>query len=340
MRGEGSILTLDPKENNTFRVIGEALNLGLEVVYLTDSRTYGIKGATRSQMQQWMDDYAVNGALTAKASGARVQPRIGVYRPWTASMDMGWTRWLLDNFGLPYTSIRNADFWAGNLNDRFDIILMASERPRTIENGLQKGSAPPRYEGGLGAEGSRNLDLFVANGGTLVCLNQSSDYAISALHLPVKNAVSQLNRAQFFTGGSILEAECNDRHPVMAGMPESASVFVDDSPVFSTLEGFKGEVLARYQAQGSPLRSGYLVGEKYLNGQAAALDVEHGKGHVLLFGFQPQWRGQPMGTYRTLFNALCYTREVAQKRLSGKDDWLKTSAAEPVRDKEKAQDKK
>ena len=340
LRGEGSILTLDPKENNTFRVIGEALNLGLEVVYLTDSRTYGIKGATRSQMQQWVDDYALNGALTAKASGARVQPRIGVYRPWTASMDMGWTRWLLDNFGLPYTSIRNADFWAGNLNDRFDIILMASERPRTIENGLQKGSAPPRYEGGLGAEGSRNLDLFVANGGTLVCLNQSSDYAISALHLPVKNAVSQLNRAQFFTGGSILEAECNDRHPVMAGMPESASVFVDDSPVFSTLEGFKGEVLARYQAQGSPLRSGYLVGEKYLNGQAAALDVEHGKGHVLLFGFQPQWRGQPMGTYRTLFNALCYTREVAQKRLSGKDDWLKTSAAEPVRDKEKAQDKK
>ena len=63
-------------------------------------------------------------------------------------------------------------------------------------------------------------------------------------------------------------------------------------------------MLASYPADGSPLRSGYLLGEKYLQGKAAALDVRHGDGHVILLGFRPQWRGQPFGTFRVLFNAL------------------------------------
>ena len=80
----------------------------------------------------------------------------------------------------------------------------------------------------------------------------------------------------------------------MAGMPEKAALFVDSSPVFEPEQGFSGTVLARYQESGSPLRSGYLIGEKYLNGRAAALDANVGDGHVVLLGFRPQWRGQPL----------------------------------------------
>ena len=97
-------------------------------------------------------------------------------------------------------------------------------------------------------------------------------------------------------------------HPVMAGMPDKAAVFVDGSPVFETLEGFKGTVLARYQESGSPLLSGYLIGETYLHGKAAALDVQLDAGHVVLLGFRPEWRGQPFGTFRVLFNAALYGR--------------------------------
>jgi hypothetical protein len=99
----------------------------------------------------------------------------------------------------------------------------------------------------------------------------------------------------------------------MAGMPDRAKVFVDGSPVFYTLDGFEGNVLAKYQSDGSPLLSGYLLGEKHLNGMAAALDVKHGAGHVVLVGFRPQWRGQPVGTYRVVFNSALYGRDVAAR---------------------------
>ena len=83
-------------------------------------------------------------------------------------------------------------------------------------------------------------------------------------------------------------------------------MFVDSSPVFETLEGFTGRVLARYPDSGSPLLSGYLIGESFLNGKAAALDVQVDKGHVVLLGFRPQWRGQPFGTFKVLFNAALF----------------------------------
>ena len=97
----------------------------------------------------------------------------------------------------------------------------------------------------------------------------------------------------------------------MAGMPEKAKVFSDGSPVFTTLDGFQGAALAKYQATGSPLQSGYLLGERYLNGYAAALDVKHGDGHVVLIGFRPQWRGQPVGSFRVVFNGALYSKAVA-----------------------------
>ena len=94
----------------------------------------------------------------------------------------------------------------------------------------------------------------------------------------------------------------------MAGMPPSAAVFVDGSPVFETLEGFRDACSHATTPSGSPLLSGYLIGEKHLHGKAAALDVELGKGHVVCSASGPQWRGQSFGTFRVVFNAAMYVR--------------------------------
>jgi hypothetical protein len=49
-----------------------------------------------------------------------------------------------------------------------------------------------------------------------------------------------------------------------------------------------------------------LIGEKYVLGKAAALDVQLDAGHVILLGFRPEWRGQPFDTFKVLFNATLF----------------------------------
>jgi hypothetical protein len=65
-------------------------------------------------------------------------------------------------------------------------------------------------------------------------------------------------------------------------------------------------VLARYPENETPLASGFLQGEKLIQGKAAALEIPIGDGRVVLLGFRPQWRGQPFGSFRMLFNAAVY----------------------------------
>ncbi|MEE2897453.1 MAG: hypothetical protein VX815_03210, partial [Gemmatimonadota bacterium] len=82
-------------------------------------------------------------------------------------------------------------------------------------------------------------------------------------------------------------------------------------------------VIASYGPDGSPLLSGYLLGEQHLQGQAAALDVRHGEGHVILLGFRPQWRGQPRGTFRVLFNAVLFHGALASESTGTDGFWEK-----------------
>ena len=167
----------------------------------------------------------------------------------------------------------------------------------------------------------RALDTFVRAGGTLVAMNQASDLVIDEFHLPVRNVVSELGRQDFFSSGSIMEVETDIAHPVMAGMPERAKVFFDRSPVFTTEEGFEGAALLKYQEAGSPLLSGYLLGEEHIQGYAAALDVRYGEGHVVLLGFRPQWRGQPFGTFRALFNSVLYSEDISEEASGSEGFW-------------------
>lgn len=307
--GSGSVALVDPKENNSFRMVNKALKSNGRVSYTNGK--YAIEGVSTNTLTQWAKDLAVNVQWTNRVNGTSAKTRIALFRPHTASMDEGWTRWLLEQFEFEFINIGNSDFQMGNLKDRFDVILLASERASTFTNGFREGSIPPQYAGGLGELGLQAMNEFVQAGGTLVSMNRSTNFVIDALNLPVKDVTSGLDRKDYFAGSSILGVEVETTHPVMTGMPEKANIFVSGSPAFSTEEGFEGQILAKYQSQGTPLRSGYLLGEKYIQGTAAALSVKHGNGHVLLLGFAPQWRGQTMGTYRVLFNSLMYSSAIA-----------------------------
>ena len=63
------------------------------------------------------------------------------------------------------------------------------------------------------------------------------------------------------------------------------------------------EVLGRY-GQANPVIAGWILGPEKLAGQPALLRARVGRGEVILFGFQPNYRGQSIVTWPLFFNAI------------------------------------
>ncbi len=329
--GGGGALSVDAAQNNAFRAVNSAWQQGGRVRFQAGtpgvngspggSGRYVITNLSGSAVNSLVSDLALQAERTS-ASGIPIRrPSIGMYRPWRASMDEGWTRWLLERYGFEFASVYNHDVIAGDLRDRFDVLLIPDMSSNQILEGYAKGSVPPRYAAGIGDEGVRAIESFVRTGGTLVTWNGASVFAIDQFHLPVENVVADIPREEFFMAGSIMTMEVDPSHPVMTGMPPRSNVFVSRSPAFTTKEGFEGSVLAKYQEAGSPLLSGYLLGEEHLYGYASALEVHHGEGRVILLGMRPQWRGQPFGNFRILFNSALYSAGVASATPENPDFW-------------------
>jgi hypothetical protein len=313
--GTGSALLVDPAQNNAFRAVNRAWKQGAAVGLVSGASgaRYAISGLSESGQADLVKALALVAERSSEGGAPIKKPRVGLFQPWSGSMDEGWTRWLLEQYDFDFVVLRPEDFQTP-LTGRIDVVILAEDARIPIEGGAPAGGARgggarvvrPEYGYALTAADLQAFDAFVRGGGTLIALNSATRWVIQQFKLPVKNAVEGLKPDDFFLRGSIVEVRPDLAHRVMAGMPERAAVFVDGSPVFDTLEGFKGKVLARYADSGSPLLSGYLIGEKYLQGKAAALDVELDQGHVVLLGFRPQWRDQSFGTFRVLFNAALY----------------------------------
>jgi len=323
--GTGDVLVLDPAQNNTFKALNRAWQQGATVQASSGPSGAPIRYTVRGLSAAAQDDLVTSLALRAERAGSTPgravrAPKIGLYQPWTGSMDEGWTRWVLEQYGFAFTLVHPEDF-KSPLGGKIDVLIVADDARVPLAAGVGvagagggrgggRGGAQirPEYAYQLTAADLQGFEQFVRGGGTLVCLNSASTFAIQQFKLPVRNVVAGLRPEDFFLRGSIVEVAVDASHPVMAGMPDKAAVFVDSSPVFEPQDGFKGTVLARYQESGSPLLSGYLIGEKYLQGKAAALDVPLDAGHVVLIGFRPEWRGQPFGTFKVLFNAALFAR--------------------------------
>jgi len=228
--------------------------------------------------------------------------RIAIYQSWSPTMDEGWTRWVFDQYRIPFTTITDRDIRAGGLRQRFDAILIPDQPARELSRGLT-GSYPDSLKGGLGAEGARSLGAFVDDGGTLVALNEASDYAITALGLPVRDVLDGVADRDFYAPGSILAATLHPRSALANGMPASAAIWFEEGPAFAISDSTQATAIATYESA-SPLLSGWLLGGSKLAGTAALVDARRGRGHAVLFGFRPQYRGQSMATLPLLWNAL------------------------------------
>lgn len=109
----------------------------------------------------------------------------------------------------------------------------------------------------------------------------------------------------FYCPGSLLQNEFDTTNPVAWGMPEAWPIFFESDQAYRLRPGFGVEtkVVSRYP-RANILQSGWLLGEEYLKDQANVVSFRVGKGTVVTYGSQVDFRAQPRATFRLIFNAM------------------------------------
>jgi len=314
--GAGTTFAVSHKINASFEFVNAALQQGgtvslaqdpVKTAQGTETGAFLIGGLGHAALDGLAKKYAVSAvSVTAPVHTLPIKKaRIGLYRPWAPSIDEGWTRWVLENYGFEPKSLYNADIRSANLKSRYDVIVLPDMSTRQMMMGYGIGIVPGQYVGGLGEDGIDHLREFVREGGTLVAFNRTSASLIPLMSLPVQNVIEGAKSDKFFCSGALLRVETEHaEQPVNYGVSESPVVMFQAGPAFQTLPGFHGAVLARYPKQTNPLESGLLLHPEAIEGKAAAVELAYGRGRIVLFGFKPQFRGQSHATYKYLFNEL------------------------------------
>ena len=233
------------------------------------------------------------------------RPRIAIYRSSIPAIDEGWTRWLLEQFGFAYTSVDNEALQAGNLNHRFDAIVFPDQPASDFIHGASPVDMPARYTGGIGRAGEKALMTFAQSGGSLLFFNRSTAYAARQLGIPATNVIEHLPDTEFYSPGSLLHVRL-EPGPLTFGLPENVAVWSEQSPAWLVSEESAQEHSIALYSYKPILASGWLLGANALANQSALVDAQLGRGHVILFGMRPQYRGQSYQTFKLLFNALLY----------------------------------
>jgi hypothetical protein len=329
----GAAYAIDPRSNDAYVAVNRLLAAGDRVTraanafsaggvdwpagtFVVAAATGATERVTAAATALGVDAVALD--RTPPGTVSLSPPRVGLYAAWGGNPDEGWTRWVLEQYEFPYTTLRDADIRAGNLRARFDVILLPDATYTSMLNGFAPGTMPPEYVGGMTARGVANLYAFVVEGGTLVAQDRASELPLVTFGLPVRNVLETLPTSEFFAPGTLLRIEVDTTQPLGWGLPKEAAAFFIRSPAFEVGygRGRPGDprwadvppppgvrVLATYPEE-DPLLSGWMVGEQHLRKRAAVVEAAVDRGRVVLLGFRTQHRGQPHGTFKFLFNAI------------------------------------
>jgi hypothetical protein len=311
---------LDGRLNDSFEAVNRLFEAGAQV---SRARADGEgfrrgdfivgRGADAAVVRQIAEDTGVDfQALDTDASGSTYpmeQQRIAMYqRYYGGNMDEGWTRWLLEDFSFPYTTIRDEEILRGDLSERWDVIVLpADSREMMVEGSGNADEVPPAYRSGFGDAGVAALEAFVENGGTLVTFAEAGELPLEDMDVPVENAVAGVWGNDFWSPGSTLHIEVDNTQPLAYGMPEQAlATFLEDGQVYETVPGARSSNVHRVATypERDILQSGWLLGEDAIANKAAIVSVEKGEGEIVMLGFRVQHRAQTHGTYKFFFNAL------------------------------------
>lgn len=336
-----SFVMLDAKANESFAVVSALLKNGATVWRTLSRAEVGGEGIPAGQFVVKLDATAAKilpGLLSQRhlaatrldnvaglRLGALHSPRIGLYQSYLANMDEGWTRFVMDDLGIGYRTLHNADMTAGALLGKFDVIVVPSEardmivdgkRPAAATRGQPEPLLPPPYQDGIGTVGVDALKRFVAAGGRVVAINEAVRFAIKDLGAPAREVMDNVDRSRYYIPNSLVRITVDPDQPIGFGMPADGAAMLTGargaeslSPILEAVDPGRADVLPQIVAsypRNDALLSGMAVGAERLADKAAVIDVAQGKGRMVLIGFRPAYRAQSHGTYKLLLNALFY----------------------------------
>ena len=267
--------------------------------------------------------------LSSEIPDARVpmrMPRIALVETFFHDMDAGWTRYLLDTYGVSYRVLHPGDFDSANLSRDFDVIVFPDASKDVLTKGKYKrgeryvvNDYPPEFRQPISKQGLGKLTAFIEGGGTVVSWGGSTGLFTEGLpaaatddgedngdsvELPVRDITERLDGVS--VPGAFLAVDFLQDHPLTWGMPERGGAFSRGNPVLATsiprLDTDR-RVVAVYPER-DLLLSGYLAGEESLQRKPAMVWVRAGKGQLVLFGIRPQFRGSTPATFKLVFNSL------------------------------------
>ncbi|MCX6654235.1 MAG: M14 family metallopeptidase [Candidatus Bathyarchaeota archaeon] len=325
---------LDVSQNDSYAAINRLLKRGVEVRRLTipisiGTKTYApgswhiIGENIRNELDKLSRRYhlvfkaAPTGNLDERLTKSL---KIGIYqRFYGGNTDEGWTRWLLEQYRFPYKTVLDKDIKRGKLTSKFDVIILPTDHKSLITGeGIEeyyekRGQGvttlpryPPEYKSGIGKDGVEKLKEFAEAGGTILCLGESSDFAIEELKVPVKNVLAEVKPTDFVCPGSTLHVDIDSKNPLAWGVQKDLLIIFRSHGAFevkpSNQNDDYGLVLSYPDSR--IMESGWLQGEEKLTRKAAMVEARMGKGRVILYGFAPQYRAQSDAAFKLFFNPL------------------------------------
>jgi Zinc carboxypeptidase len=332
--GSGNIYLVSPTSNESFKLVNRVIAGGGEVRRARGKFHAGkmefepgtfmiVGGLSRQAMEAFAResglDIPVFEALDDGRFSTLKSTRIGLYKPWVPNIDEGWTRFLMERYEFPFRNVTDGEIRQGNLVGSFDTIVIPDAPLKSLLDGHLPGSVPAEYAGGLGLEGALALKDFVQRGGTLITLESASELATDLFGVGVKNSLKGVPRQDYYCPGSLLKLKVDNTQPLAYGLPAETIVFAENGPAFEEdgVVDEEGEEQPQPVAADRPtvrfaahfvdkdvLHSGWLLGESKIAKKAALAEVRLGVGRVILIAFRPQFRAQPYGTFKVLFNAL------------------------------------
>jgi hypothetical protein len=332
-------LALPVERNESFKAAFYAISIGLPVDRLTSPLIhqgvvlnpgtfiiYGFGG--KDKLDKSYSELSVDPVYLEEKPDYQaeelIMPRIALIETNMSDIDAGWTRFIFDTYHIPFTIIKPGDFEKTDFIAKFDVVVFPSANKDLLMEGKYKTEGdeyrltgyPAEFTKGMGENGFNNLMKYLDNGGLIISWGASTDLFTGVLkikrsetnieefQLPFNNISKKLEG--LYVPGAFVKIELKEDNPLTMGMPAESGIFYRGNPVFSTSApdfDMDRRVIGKFPKK-DILLSGYIEKEELLSEKSCMIWLKKGKGQLVLFAFNPQFRASTAADYKLLFNAI------------------------------------